>query len=227
VTRRLAVRWPDRQPFDVRDGRPIRLLAASDEPDHALEFERNRRELGPIDAVVGCGDLEPHWLAFLGDAFAVPVLFVRGNHDRGLGWDARIGGASAPLAGGAVTSVAGIAIAALPWPGKGDLGNVRDDAAAWWQVLGILRRRLRGRLHGRFRPMLVVSHAPPAGAGDGPDAYHAGFGSYRWLLDRVRPPLWLHGHVTTASVPDLTVVVGETTLVNVTGSVLVELLPPA
>ena len=35
---------------------------------------------------LGCGDLEPDYLAFLADAFKAPLLYVRGNHDRGAGW---------------------------------------------------------------------------------------------------------------------------------------------
>ena len=75
--------------------------------------------------------------------------------------------------------------------------------------------------------VLVVSHAPPRDVNDDHDRAHRGFTAFRWLVRRLRPPLWLHGHVTTASVPALRVDVAETTLVNVTGSVLVELLPPA
>ncbi len=223
MTRRLRFAWPDAGPFRDRDGRPIRILAASDEPDHALEFAPNRDALGPIDAIVGCGDLEPHWLSFLGDAFCVPVLYVTGNHDRGLTWDAKsAAGLPRPLPAGSITRLAGVALAALPWPGSGDHGNVRDGRAAWRQVL----RVARGRLLARHEALLVISHVPPAGAGDAPDAYHEGFRAYRWLLNGLRPPLWLHGHVTTASVPKLRVDVGPTTLVNVTGSVLVELESP-
>ncbi len=86
MTRTLSVVWPDPRPFADRDGAPIRLLAVSDAPDPALEYETNRAGIGPIDAIVGCGDLEPGYLGFLGDAFRVPVAFVRGNHDRGGQW---------------------------------------------------------------------------------------------------------------------------------------------
>jgi Icc-related predicted phosphoesterase len=227
VTRRIRLRWPDARPFEGRDGRPIRILAASDEPDRALEFAPNRDALGPIDAVVGCGDLEPHWLDFLAHSFSAPLVFVSGNHDRGITWEAGRDGLPNPLRNGSVTAVAGLSIAGLSWPGGGEHGNVRDERRAWRQVLTLIRKRIVGWLRGRRGPLLVVSHAPPAGAGDAPDAYHLGFRAYRWLLDRLRPPLWLHGHVTTASVPELKVVVGTTTLVNVTGSVLVELEPPA
>ena len=220
MTRRFTVRWPDPGPFAGRDGRPIRLLAASDEPDHTLENPSNRARLGPIDGIVGCGDLEPDWLAFLGDALGAPMAYVLGNHDRGLAWSAAQH-VPDPLPSGTTAMLAGLRLVALPWPTAGSAGNVRDEGAAWRQSLRAGARLLFGR-----RPLLFVSHVPPLGAGDGPDAYHRGFAGYRWLLNRTHPPLWLHGHVTTASVPTLRVDVGETMLVNVTGSVLVEVLPP-
>ena len=46
----------------------------------------NREQIGRVDAIVGCGDLEPGYLGFLGDAFGVRVAYVRGNHDRGGHW---------------------------------------------------------------------------------------------------------------------------------------------
>jgi hypothetical protein len=220
VTRRLSITWPDSRPFRSRDGRPIRLLAASDEPDPTLESPANRARLGAIDGVVGCGDLEPDWLAFLGDAFDVPLAYVVGNHDRGLSW-AAAKNIPQPLHSGGTSMLAGLRLVALPWPTAGALGNVRDEGAAWRQAL-----RAGGRLLFGRRPLLFVSHVPPLGAGDGPDEYHRGFAGYRWLLNRTHPPLWLHGHVTTASVQELRVDIGSTTLVNVTGSVLVELQPP-
>ena len=54
----------------------------------------------------------------------------------------------------------------------------------------------------------------------------SGTAAYRWLLERLRPPLWLHGHTTRASVPDWRAALGTSIVANVTGSVLVELVPP-
>jgi hypothetical protein len=67
----------------------VRLLAVSDETDKALDVEANRAALGGIDGIVGAGDLEPDYLAFLADAFNAPLVYVRGNHDRGENWTAR------------------------------------------------------------------------------------------------------------------------------------------
>jgi len=227
MIRRVSVRWPDERPFRERDEKPIRLLAVSDEREPAIEYEKNRAGIAPLDGIVGCGDLDPRWLAFLADSFHAPLVYVRGNHDVGGDWDERRLVVPDPLGPGATTRLAGIAVAGLEWPHVNERGNRRRPDLAWWHALRVARSELGGRLARRREPLLVISHVAPEGAGDAPDdAYHRGFGAYRWLLDRFRPPLWLHGHTTMASVKELKVTAGETTVVNVTGAVLVELLPP-
>jgi hypothetical protein len=214
VTHRLAVAWPDPRPFRGRTG-PIRLLAVSDDADPTLEHETNRRALLPLDAIVSCGDLDPGWLAFLGDAFSVPLVRVLGNHDRD---HPELGDVlPAPIRAGVVRDLP-IPVVGLSWAG---VPPARGDGAAWRQAVGVW-----GRTMLRRGPFIVASHVPPAGAGDGPDPYHHGYDGYRWLLGRLRPPLWLHGHTTLASTADWRASVGQTLVVNVTNSVLVELLPP-
>ncbi len=224
MIRRVRVAWPDGQLF--ADGRDVvRILAVSDVADPALAWAANRDALGRIDLVVGCGDLEPASLAFVIDSFGAPSLLVRGNHDTGAGWSqgehllptvARSGiSTRTGLAGGGE-----IEVLPLGWAGSPGAVARRDEGAAWRHVLGGRARRI---IQGRAgRPFIVISHAPPLGAGDAPDPYHRGFRAYRWLLERTRPVLWLHGHTPLASVP-WRVTCGATMLVNVTGAVLIEL----
>ena len=223
MTRHLRVTWPDPRPFLGRDLRPIRLLAASDEPDPGLDHLPNRQALEPIDLVIGCGDMAPERLAFIGDAFLAPIVFVRGNHDRGGAWPvpSRLG---LPTAGIDRRALPGIPILALPWPTPDRQPALHSERAAWWQVVRLLGPTW---LQPGQEPWLVMSHVPPRGAGDAPgDPYHVGFAAYRAVLERLSPPLWLHGHTTRASSPSWRVNRGPTTLANVTGSVLVELVPP-
>ena len=222
MTRRLTIPWPDAHPFADRAGRPIRILAASDEPDRALDEEANREALGRVDIVIGCGDLSPDWLCFLADAFRAPLVFVRGNHDRRGPWPAPPQ-LPPPSRGADERTLPGIPIIALPWPTVDRDAAPHNEQAAWGQVLGLGLGRL-------LRPpagALVVSHVPPRGAGDTPtDHYHVGFAAYRLLLDRARPPLWLHGHTNLAAQESWLVRHGPTIVVNTTGSILVELVPP-
>jgi uncharacterized protein len=227
VTRRLTVTWPDRRPFEHRAGAPIRLLAVSDDVDPALEHAVNRSALGHIDAIVGCGDLEPSYLGFLADAFNTEVAFVRGNHDRGGRWVDSSAHAPEPLRSGRLFDIEGITVAPFEWPGERRNPAVRDESRAWRDVLGVEAKLALRRMSGRgMDPLLVISHAPPRGVGDSTDPYHLGYAAYRWLLDRHHPPVWLHGHTTPASVPHWQVIAGPSTVCNVTGSIVVELVPP-
>jgi hypothetical protein len=224
MTRTLTVVWPDRKPFEGRDGAPIRLLAVSDDVDPALDYAINREKIGHVDAIVGAGDLEPSYLAFLGDAFCTHVAYIRGNHDRGGHWMETLIDAPQPLSSGELVEVLGITVAPFEWPGLRQDRATRNEPRAWLDVLRISRSLFVRRLRGRRGPVLVLSHAPPRGVGDcESDPYHVGFAGYRWLLERIRPPLWLHGHTTPASVADWRDRLGPSVVANVTGSVLVEL----
>ncbi|HYM84180.1 MAG TPA: metallophosphoesterase [Candidatus Dormibacteraeota bacterium] len=227
MTRHLELEWPDPRPFAGRKGEPIRLLAVSDELDPALGHDVNRERLGRIDMVIGCGDLGADELCFLGDAFGVPLIYVLGNHDRGGRWAQSAPRLPTPLA--RFSTELGLGFVGLSWPGhdRPGLHARRDERAAWVDVARVVVRLAIRRLTGRAAPVLVVSHAPPRGLGDGPDAYHRGFAGYRWLVERLRPPVWLHGHTNPASTERRDVRAGPTRLVNVTGSVLIELRPPS
>ncbi|HEX8025642.1 MAG TPA: hypothetical protein VF484_05530, partial [Candidatus Limnocylindrales bacterium] len=218
MTRRLALDWADPRPFAARSRAVIRILAASDEPDPALDHADNREALGPLDLVVGCGDLAPEYVAFLGDAFRAPLVYVRGNHDHGGPWRAA---SDVPVESGGIDerTAPGVSLVALGWPGlpeddeRGDRTTIRREADAWRQVVG---RVGLGLLRRPATPCLVISHAPPKGAGDTPDdPFHVGFAAYRVVLDRLAPRLWLPGPTTRAAQRTPVVEHGPTTLVNV------------
>ncbi len=222
MTRNLTLEWPDPTPFRDRDGLSIRILAVSDLLEPTLVDVRNRRALEPIDVIVGCGDLDIDDLRFIADGFNAPLVYVYGNHDAGERWLEHGDLYPEPILSTATLHRAGISLAGLTWPGVRGKGGHRSETAAWNQALRLATRRL-----GRMEPLIILSHVPPLGSGDvATDAYHRGFKGYRWLLQRLEPPLWLHGHTPLAATRDWQVQVGPTTVVNVTGAVLIELTPP-
>jgi hypothetical protein len=223
--RSFVVPWPD-ESLARELGRPFRILAVSDDEDPALERDVNRDTIQPVDLVVGCGDLAPDYLGFVADAMRTPVAYVRGNHDSGSAWSA---GArrNLPLpvepSGLTPDRTGGLWLVGLGWPGveHGDLQP--NERRAWWQAV----RAACGRV-ARHRPLVVLSHVPPAGYGDMPGSnYHRGFGGYRWLLERTRPALWLHGHVHPAAADATVVEAGATPVINVTGATVIDLDPLA
>lgn len=225
MTLTLRVRWPDPALFDARDGRPVRLLAISDEPEPALEVEETRAGLEPLDVIVGCGDLQPEYLTFVTDAFrGVPLVYVRGNHDVGSAWAHQQRSAlPEPLADGRVHEEAGVPIVGFGGsPPYSDRGYEVSGLEMWTRVVPAwLRIRRR-------RPVLVVTHAAPRGLNDAPDPAHRGFTAFRWLADHLAPPLWLHGHTALVrrGLDERLLRSHGTLLYNCTGATLVELLPP-
>lgn len=222
MTHHFALEWPDPKPFRDRGGASIRLLVVSDAVDPTLMDLRNRQALAPIDLIVGCGDLDCSDLAFIADGLNAPLVYVNGNHDSGERFAAGASYCPDPIRSTAVQNRSGLSIAGLGWPGTRGKRATRSERRAWAQAFSLAVRRL-----GRREPLIVISHVPPLGAGDMPNGvYHRGFRGYRWLMDRLAPPLWLHGHTPLAATSDWCIELGRTTLVNATGAVVLELLPP-
>ena len=92
----------------------------------------------------------------------------------------------------------------------------------WWRVLRFVATQRPGA------PLLVVTHAAPRGVNDGDDFAHRGFPAFGWLANRLRPPLWLHGHTTLVrrDAEARSARIGATLLYNCEGSTVVELVPP-
>ena len=225
MTDRMRLPWPDPMPFVARDGRPIRILAVSDEPDATLDSPANREQIGTVDLIVGAGDLEPDYLSFVADAFHAPLRYVRGNHDVGAAWSAT-GRAllPEPMRDGRVVEEAGLRLMGFSGSPVYNQRNMQVSSLSMWvKVIGSWTAAQRAR------PLIVVSHAPPRDFNDDPDVAHRGFTAFRWLVDRLSPPLWLHGHTALVrrGIDDRCMRHDGTLFYNCTGATLIELLPRA
>jgi hypothetical protein len=224
MTDRLTLNWPDPAPFVGRDGGPIRILAVSDEPDPSLDSAATRQRIGAVDLVIGAGDLEPDYLSFVTDAFDAPLRYIRGNHDVGAAWSAtRRSLLPEPMRDGQVIEEAGLHL--LGFSGS----PVYNDRGMQVSALGMWTKVIRSSSAAqRSKPVLMVTHAPPRDMNDDDDPAHRGFTAFRWLVDRVSPPLWLHGHTALVrrGIDDRCARHNGTLFYNCTGATLIELHPP-
>lgn len=224
MTDRLSVRWPDPLPFVSRAGRPIRILAVSDEPDPTLDSAVTRKRIGTVDLVVGAGDLETDYLAFVADAFHAPLRYIRGNHDVGAAWsDTHRALLPEPMSDGRVVEEIGLRLIGFSGSPIYNRRNMQVSALGMWTR--VIRASSAAQ---RASPVIVVTHAPPRGMNDDRDRAHRGFSAFRWLADRLRPPLWLHGHTALVrrGMDDRCARHNGTLFYNCTGATLIELLPP-
>lgn len=224
MTDRIRIRWPDAAAFAERDGRPLRILAVSDEPDPSLDSLATREGIGPVDFIIGAGDLQPEYLLFVTDAFDAPLHYVRGNHDVGAAWGhSERRHLPEPMRDGAPIRESGIRLVGFSGsPRYNERGMQVGSLGMWWNSFwGWLAAR-------RARPLVVVTHAPPRDVNDDQDLAHRGFTAFRWLADRLAPPLWLHGHTALVrrGIDDRTARRDGTLFYNCTGATLIELVPP-
>ena len=224
MTERLSVRWPDPAPFVGVGGRPIRILAVSDEPDLSIDSPVTRERIGHVDLIIGAGDLEPDYLSFVADAFHAPLRYIRGNHDVGPAWShTRRALLPEPMRDGKVVQEAGLRLVGFSGSPVYNQRNMQVSALGMWaRVIGAWSAAQQAR------PVIVVTHAPPRDVNDDDDLPHRGFTAFRWLADRLGPPLWLHGHTALVrrGIDDRTTLHNGTLFYNCTGATLIELRPP-
>ena len=161
--------------------------------------------------IVACGDLPFDYLGHLMNALDVPLVFVPGNHDPDIS-GYRISRAGLPVRAGLparlpwpegavsaerrVVDVAGLRIAGLGGCRRYSEGpNQYTDRQQARRARALSRRaQWRQARDGRGIDVLLT-HAPPEGAGDAEDPPHRGFRALTRLAARLQPPLLLHGHV--------------------------------
>jgi Icc-related predicted phosphoesterase len=210
----------------------LRLLAVSDVVEPQLYNQRLPEWIGPIDAVLGCGDLPDYYLEFLLTVLNVPCFYVQGNHC-GNQHDAA-GRDLHPVPGGIdlhgrTVLWSGLLLAGLegsPWYNGGP-HQYREREMAW-QVRRLVPHLLLNRLRtGRYLDILLT-HTPPFQVHDGTDVTHRGFKCFLPLIRRYHPLHLLHGHqhrfIMTERARTL---VGRTLVTNVYGHVILEVPVPA
>jgi uncharacterized protein len=181
--------------------RSMKILAVSDQVLDTI-YQPNVKETYPdIDLIIGCGDLPFYYLEFLISALDVPLVYVRGNHDRGPQYTVE-GRVLTEVHGG--IDLHGCALKVENLLLAGLEGSIRyrpgaplmySEAEMRWYVARLLPGLLRNKVkYGRFLDILVT-HSPPFGIHDRPDLAHTGFKIFLTFLRLFKPRYLLHGHI--------------------------------
>ena len=175
-----------------------------------------------IGLIIGCGDLPFYYLEFLLSALNSPLVYVKGNHDKGPQYTAE-GRVLTYVEGGLdihgrIALVNGLLIAGFE-------GSMRyrpnaplmyTETEMKWNVARLLPSLLWSRIRLRRNLDILVAHSPPYLIHDRADLAHRGFKVFRTFMQKVRPRYMLHGHVHVYrnDIPRVTRF-GETTVINV------------
>lgn len=198
-----------------------------DEVSPALERAVLSESFPKVGLILSCGDLPYDYLEFLVDAVGVPLLYVRGNHDRPVETEDRL--IRAPQGcrdvDGKVVEAAGLIVLGLGgsprYAPKGENqyteGEMRRRAfrlfpRLWWN------ERRRGRAMD-----VLLTHAPPRGVHDAEDPAHQGFATFLDLIRRWKPKVHLHGHTPPRPGLPTETVLHTTRVVHVRGFRLLEM----
>ena len=178
----------------------MKILAVSDQVVDSLYTTQVIDRFGDVDLILGCGDLPYYYLEFLVTVINRPLYYVHGNHDKSFevtseGIQTITPAGCDPLDGRAVV-FQGLLLAGLGGSirysneGQYQFTQAEMDHKALWLSVPLLVNRLR---FGRGLDILVT-HSPPFGVGDGPDAAHIGFRAFNTLMRLFKPRYLLHGH---------------------------------
>ena len=202
----------------------MKILCISDEIEPVLHGPSLNSYARGVGAVISCGDLSFDYLEYIITFLGVPVYYVLGNHDPAPDGPEYPGGC-VPLDGRVVevgeerVTLAGLSGSPMYSGGPNQYAGRQMGRRA--RALSA-RIRLRQFL-GRPAPRVFVTHSPPFGLGDREDVAHTGFEPFLGLIDRHKPPLWLHGHVHLYGPNQQRVTNrGETKVVNVFGHRILE-----
>ena len=166
----------------------MKILAVAHEESKYLWDFYEPEKLRGYDLIIGCGDLNIHYLTFLASVAPIPVIYVHGNHDEV--YD------QCPPSGALCIDDDVFCYKGYRFLGLG--GSCRYRTGAWQFTEAEMRRRIR-RVRGKVTHAggvdVLVTHAPLHGYGDLNDLPHRGFTVFQEVLNAYKPAVMLHGHV--------------------------------
>ena len=163
------------------------LLIADEESKIYWDFFKKEQFEG-IDLIISCGDLKPEYLSFLATMTAVPVLYVRGNHDDKY---EKYPPEGCTCIEDRIYKFNGIRI-----PGLGGSHRYKPGLNQYTELQMVRRvSKLFWKIKFNRGFDILVTHSPAKGVHDGEDMCHLGFQVFNRLIEKYHPKYFVHGHV--------------------------------
>ncbi len=212
----------------VQNGVMMRILAISDVIVRQLQVLEIPQRFRDIDLIISCGDLPFDYLEYLVSRLGKDLYYVYGNHAQtgvlDVSGEIKLAPEGCQNLHGRVVNHKGLLIGGLE-------GSVLYNGGPFqytqremsWMVRRMVPKLLWNTV--RYgRPIdILVTHAPPWGIHDAPDAAHQGFVALPRFIRRYRPRYLLHGHIHLyrQDAPRITQY-GETTVINCYGYQIID-----
>lgn len=166
----------------------MKILAIGDEESSYLWDHFDKSKLEGVDLIISCGDLNPSYLSFLVTLYAIPVLYVHGNHDMKY---EQFPPEGCTCIEDQIYVYEGVRILGLG-------GSMRYTGGPHQYTEKDMKKRVRKLWFQIWRHRgfdILVTHAPAYQLNDGRDLPHQGFQVFLELIEKYHPKFFLHGHV--------------------------------
>jgi Icc-related predicted phosphoesterase len=178
----------------------MKLLALSDVELNFIYNPTVVDRFHDCDLVIGCGDLPFYYLEYVVSMLNRRTYYVHGNHayksettesgDKMGPWGA------INLHMRCVRDESGLLLAGIEGSVCYNNGPYQyTQKEMWFKVCQLVPWLQLNRVrYGRYLDVLIT-HAPPWKIHDDEDLPHHGIRAFRWLIERFKPALHLHGHI--------------------------------
>ena len=198
----------------------MKILSVSDRIESIFYDKEAKQQFSGLDLILGCGDLAPEYLTYLRNIFNVPLLYVAGNHD--------IRYPESPPEG------------CINLHGRiekyGDISFLGLEGSRWYngEYFQYTETQMRKIIFSLWPKLwwkggvdVVMTHAPPRFIHDAEDPCHKGFKSYRTLIDKFSPKIFVHGHIHAefTDQSERVTIINQTKVINSYGYVIFEIDP--
>ena len=195
----------------------MKILFLSDEESPVYWDFFRKETFEDIDLIVSCGDLKAEYLSFLTTMTSIPVLYVKGNHDK---YEVNVPEGCISIEDD-IYEFEGVRLLGLGGCQRYNHGINQYTEKEMQKRIA----RLRWKLFRKKGFDILVTHAPAFGVNDDTDLCHRGFECFNSLVEKYKPKYFVHGHVhlTYGSQIKRETQIGDTKVINAYNHYIVEI----